>query len=56
MLWAHFAIAALIIIGVEYKLSHYGDLIAARTGISQTFLGNVLFSTVTLLSQKNPKG
>ena len=51
MLWAQFAIAALIIIGAGYKLSHYGDRIAARTGISQTFLGIVLFSTVTSLPE-----
>jgi hypothetical protein len=55
MLWAQFAIAALIIIGVGYKLSHYGDQIAARTGISRTFLGIILFSTVTSLARKMPK-
>ena len=56
MLCTQFAIAVLIIIGVGYKLACYGDQIAARTGISQTFLGFVLFSTVTSLSPKNPKG
>jgi len=51
MLWVQFAIAALIIIGAGYKLSHYGSQIAARTGISQTFLGIILFSTVTSLPE-----
>jgi cation:H+ antiporter len=51
MLWAQFAIAALIIIFAGYKLSQYGDQIAARTGISQTFLGIILFSTVTSLPE-----
>jgi cation:H+ antiporter len=51
MLWVQFAIAALIIIGAGYKLSHYGGQIAARTGISQTFLGIILFSTVTSLPE-----
>jgi cation:H+ antiporter len=51
MLWIQFDIAALIIIGAGYKLSQYGDQIAARTGISQTFLGIILFSTVTSLPE-----
>jgi cation:H+ antiporter len=51
MLWAQFAIAALIIIGAGYKLSHYGEQISARTGISQTFVGIILFSTVTSLPE-----
>jgi cation:H+ antiporter len=51
MLWTQFAIAALIIIGAGYKLSQYGGQIAARTGISQTFLGIILFSTVTSLPE-----
>lgn len=51
MLWAQFAIAALIIIGAGYKLSQYGGQIAVRTGISQTFLGIILFSTVTSLPE-----
>jgi cation:H+ antiporter len=51
MLWAQFAIASLIIIFAGYKLSQYGDQIAARTGISQTFLGIILFSTVTSLPE-----
>jgi cation:H+ antiporter len=51
MLWVQFAVAALIIIGAGYRLSHYGGQIAARTGISQTFLGIILFSTVTSLPE-----
>lgn len=51
MLWVQFSIAALIIIGAGYKLSQYGDQIAARTGISRTFLGIILFSTVTSLPE-----
>lgn len=51
MLWLQFSLAALIIIGAGYKLSQYGNQIAARTGISQTFLGIILFSTVTSLPE-----
>jgi cation:H+ antiporter len=51
MLWLQFFLAALIIIGAGYKLSQYGDQIAARTGISRTFLGIILFSTVTSLPE-----
>jgi cation:H+ antiporter len=51
MLWLQFSLAALIIIGAGYKLSRYGDQIAARTGVSQTFLGIILFSTVTSLPE-----
>ncbi|MBW2039212.1 MAG: sodium:calcium antiporter [Deltaproteobacteria bacterium] len=51
MFWVHFAIAAVIIIGAGYKLSHYGAQIAKRTGISRTFLGIILFSTITSLPE-----
>jgi cation:H+ antiporter len=51
MIWAQFAIAASIIIVSGYKLSHYGDQIAKRTGLGKTFMGIVLFSTVTSLPE-----
>jgi len=51
MLWLQFFLGALIIIGAGYKLSRYGEQIAARTGISQTFLGIILFSTITSLPE-----
>ena len=51
MIWAQFAIAAGIIIVAGYKLSRYGDQIAKRTGLSQTFMGIVLFSTITSLPE-----
>ena len=51
MLWVQFVIAALIIIGAGYKLAQYGEQIAARTGISQTLIGVILFSTVTSLPE-----
>jgi cation:H+ antiporter len=51
MIWAQFAIAAGIIIVSGYKLSHYGDRIAKRTGLGRTFLGIILFSTVTSLPE-----
>jgi cation:H+ antiporter len=51
MIWAQFAIAAGIIIVAGYKLSRYGDQIAKRTGLGRTFMGIVLFSTVTSLPE-----
>jgi cation:H+ antiporter len=51
MIWAQFIIAACIIIVSGYKLSQYGDQIAKRTGLGKTFLGIVLFSTVTSLPE-----
>ena len=51
MIWTQFALAAGIIIVAGYKLSHYGDQIAKRTGLSQTFIGIVLFSTITSLPE-----
>ena len=34
-----------------YKLSHYGNQIATRTGLGQTFIGIILFSTITSLPE-----
>jgi len=51
MIWVQFIIAAGIIIVSGYKLSHYGDQIAKRTGLGKTFMGIVLFSTVTSLPE-----
>jgi cation:H+ antiporter len=51
MIWAQFAIASGIIIVSGYKLSRYGEQIARRTGLGQTFLGIILFSTVTSLPE-----
>jgi len=51
MIWAQFAIAAGIIIVAGYKLSHYGTQIAKRTGLGQTFMGIILFSTITSLPE-----
>lgn len=51
MIWAQFAIATAIIICAGYKLSHYGNQIATRTGLGQTFMGIVLFSTITSLPE-----
>ena len=51
MIWVQFIIAAGIIIVSGYKLSHYGNQIAKRTGLGKTFMGIVLFSTVTSLPE-----
>lgn len=51
MIWAQFVIAAGIIIVSGYKLSRYGDQIARRTGLGRTFMGIILFSTVTSLPE-----
>jgi len=51
MIWVQFIVAACIIIISGYKLSQYGDQIAKRTGLGKTFMGIVLFSTVTSLPE-----
>jgi cation:H+ antiporter len=51
VIWGQFILAASIIIVSGYKLSRYGDQIAKRTGLGKTFLGIVLFSTVTSLPE-----
>jgi cation:H+ antiporter len=51
MIWTQFIIASGIIIVSGYKLSRSGDQIARRTGLGQTLLGIILFSTVTSLPE-----
>ena len=51
MIWAYFAIATAIIVCAGYKLSHYGNQIAKKTGLGQTFIGIILFSTITSLPE-----
>jgi cation:H+ antiporter len=51
MIWAQFAVAAGIIIVSGYKLSGYGEQIARRTGLGKTFMGIILFSTITSLPE-----
>ena len=51
MMWAQFAIAAGIVIVSGYKLSRYGEQIAKRTGLGQTLMGIMLFSTITSLPE-----
>jgi len=51
MIWAQFAIATAIIVCAGYKLSHYGNQIAQRTGLGQTFIGIILFSSITSLPE-----
>ena len=51
MVWVQFIIAGCIIIFSGYKLSRYGDEIAKRTGLGKTFMGLVMFSTITSLPE-----
>lgn len=51
MIWAQFAIAAGIVVISGYKLSRYGEQIARRTGLGQTLMGIILFSTITSLPE-----
>jgi cation:H+ antiporter len=51
MVWAQFVIAAGIIIVSGYKLSQYGEQIAKRTGLGQTIMGVILFSSITSLPE-----
>ncbi|MCK5554122.1 MAG: hypothetical protein KAJ09_13305, partial [Deltaproteobacteria bacterium] len=51
MVWVQFVIAAGIIIVSGYRLAQYGEQIAKRTGLSQTFVGIILFSSITSLPE-----
>ncbi len=51
MVWAQFALAAVIIVVSGHKLAHYGDEMAKRTRLGQTLLGIILFSAITSLPE-----
>lgn len=51
LLWSKFIIAALIIIFSGVRLSHYGDLIAQRTGLTRAWIGIILLAAITSLPE-----
>lgn len=51
LIWLELAVAAGAIVIAGTKLSHYGDLIARRTGLSGGWIGLVLLATVTSLPE-----
>lgn len=51
MVWLYFLLGTLVIILAGSRLSHYGDLIAERTGLGGAFIGIILLSTVTSLPE-----
>lgn len=51
MVWLIFVLCALVILLAGRKLSHYGDVIAERTGLGGAVIGIVLLSTVTSLPE-----
>ena len=51
MIWLQFALCGALIGFAGYQLSHYGDAIAQRTGLSGSWIGLALLATVTSLPE-----
>lgn len=51
VIWLQFALCAGLIGLAGYQLSHYGDAIAQRTGLSGSWIGLALLATVTSLPE-----
>lgn len=49
--WLLFAFSALLTVGAAIKLSEYGDVIAARTGLGGMFVGTLLLAGATSLPE-----
>ena len=50
-LWLLFLICALIIIFTGTKLTHYGDIIAEKTGLGRVWIGAALIPLATSLPE-----
>jgi len=50
-IWLQFALCAALISLAGYQLSHYGDVIAQRTGMTGSWVGLALLATVTSLPE-----
>jgi len=50
-IWAQFALCVLLIGVAGFKLSHYGDVIAEKTGMGGTWIGLILLASVTSLPE-----
>ena len=51
VIWCQFVLCAMLIGVAGYQLSHYGDVIARRTGMSGSWVGLALLATVTSLPE-----
>ncbi len=51
LLWLKFTIAALIVVFSGVRLSHYGDSIAQRTGLTRAWIGIILLAAITSLPE-----
>lgn len=51
IIWFKFALCLAVIGNAGYFLSHYGDIIAEKTGMSATWVGLILLSTATSLPE-----
>lgn len=49
--WLQFGVCALLIAVAGTKLSHYGDVIADKTGLSGNWIGMILLASVTSLPE-----
>jgi cation:H+ antiporter len=49
--WFEFILCSMLIVFCGHKLSHYGDIIAEKTGMGRTWIGVVLMATVTSLPE-----
>jgi cation:H+ antiporter len=51
MVWLQFAVCAGLIAFAGARLSRYGDVVAAKTGLSRSWIGLMLLATVTSLPE-----
>lgn len=49
--WSQFGVCALLIAVAGRRLSHYGDVIAEKTGLSGNWIGMILLASVTSLPE-----
>jgi cation:H+ antiporter len=51
MVWIQFIVCTAVIVFAGTKLSQYGDIIAAKTGMGRTWIGVILMASVTSLPE-----
>jgi len=51
LLWLQFVVCAVVIVYCGSRLSRYGDVIAEKTGMGQTWIGVILLASVTSLPE-----
>jgi cation:H+ antiporter len=51
LIWLQFVVCTLVIVYGGSRLSHYGDVIAEKTGMGRTWIGVVLMASATSLPE-----